>query len=283
MLIHLNDLRESFGRLRTSLYDKKKGGLQQVMVPEGFKPSDYPYNEKTVTKWNTIFDPVALENVLFCRNTKHFGQGKGTHFTEYPLNQIGPSADTQFAEDILKGEYPPVLQTIMDNDPLLAKFIHQLCDRGEKIDITISRKDVKDGFKCWAELTSTSPSGRHLSLYKCLLAPDPDDPDKDEDGNPITTKSDQLLQMFADMLDISAKHGSPLPRWQFVANAMLEKIPGCPWLHKLRVIHIIKADYNLMLRIILARRLMWHCKDRNWLGDSQLSSRKGRSAKQSIL
>jgi len=39
---------------------------------------------------------------------------------------------------------------------------------------------------------------------------------------------------------------------------MLEKIPGQPYLHKLRVIHIIEADYNLTLKSVIGSQLMWH-------------------------
>jgi hypothetical protein len=42
-------------------------------------------------------------------------------------------------------------------------------------------------------------------------------------------------------------------RWQTVVNAMLEKNPGTPLLHKLRVIHILEADYNLSLKMIFGR------------------------------
>jgi hypothetical protein len=47
------------------------------------------------------------------------------------------------------------------------------------IDDNISLQELSKGFKRWSEDTSTSPSGRHLRHYKCLLVPDgvpkPDD------------------------------------------------------------------------------------------------------------
>jgi hypothetical protein len=44
-----------------------------------------------------------------------------------------------------------------------------------------------------------------------------------------------------------------------VINAMLEKIAGKPLLHKLWVIHILEANYNLALKEIFGRRLMKNC------------------------
>jgi hypothetical protein len=48
---------------------------------------------------------------------------------------------------------------------------------------------------------------------------------------------------------------------------MLEKIQGKPMLHKLRVIHIMEADYNLALKVIFGKRLMQNCERYGTLGD----------------
>jgi ribonuclease HI/enamine deaminase RidA (YjgF/YER057c/UK114 family) len=72
-------------------------------------------------------------------------------------------------------------------------------------------------------------------------------------------------------------------RWQVVINAMLEKIPGKPMLHKLRVIHILEADYNLALKEIFGRRLMQNCERYGALGNRQDGFRKGRSTMRTIL
>jgi hypothetical protein len=50
---------------------------------------------------------------------------------------------------------------------------------------------------------------------------------------------------------------------------MLEKTPGTPLLHKLRVIHILEADYNLTLKAIFGWRLMQNCEKYGLLGDIQ--------------
>ena len=44
--------------------------------------------------------------------------------------------------------------------------------------------------------------------------------------------------------------GIAYDRWKTVVNiSMLEKDPGNPKIHRLRVIHIYEADYNLLLSI----------------------------------
>jgi hypothetical protein len=68
-----------------------------------------------------------------------------------------------------------------------------------------------------------------------------------------------------------------------VVNAMLEKIPGKPFLHKLRVIHILEVDYNLMLKSVFGQRLMQNCKKYGVLGELQDGFRKGKSTTRTLL
>ena len=37
------------------------------------------------------------------------------------------------------------------------------------ISLEISSEDYEEGFRKWSEMTATSPSGRHLGLYKALI------------------------------------------------------------------------------------------------------------------
>jgi hypothetical protein len=60
----------------------------------------------------------------------------------------------------------------------------------------------------------------------------------------------RIQQVQADVINLPIGLGFSPSRWQVVINAMLEKIPGKPLLHKLHVIHILEADYNLTLKEI---------------------------------
>jgi hypothetical protein len=84
-------------------------------------------------------------------------------------------------------------------------------------------------------------------------------------------------------MNIPIQTGYSPTHWQTVVNAMLEKIPGKPYLHKLRVIHILEADYNLALKEIFGRRLLWNCEDHGKLGDIQDGFRKGHSTIRTLL
>jgi hypothetical protein len=54
-------------------------------------------------------------------------------------------------------------------------------------------------------------------------------------------------------------------------------------LHRLRVLHLLEADFNLLIKILLARRFVWHCEDHQAFGEDQAGSRPGRSAIDVVL
>jgi hypothetical protein len=64
---------------------------------------------------------------------------------------------------------------------------------------------------------------------------------------------------------------------------MLKKVPGNPQLHKLCVIHILEADYNLTLKAIFGRCLLQNCELHSTLGELQDGFRKGRSTTRTLL
>lgn len=76
-------------------------------------------------------------------------------------------------------------------------------------------------------------------------------------NNDNTTGSD-ILEMHKDIMNLCLKHGYSLKRWLKALNAILETEIGQPLLHKLRIIHIIEADYNLILKTIFGRPLIWN-------------------------
>jgi hypothetical protein len=59
---------------------------------------------------------------------------------------------------------------------------------------------------------------------------------------------------------------------------MIEKQPGCPRINEQRVIHLYKADYNLLLKILWARRLVWQAHDLGKLNKGQAGTRPGRNS-----
>ena len=258
--------KQTYARIKTVLKPRTGGSLAYIMVPKGLQPEDYPYDHNQVTEWENIYDPNRIQEFLLARNKAHFGQAEGTPFTQPPLSAIGISANSELAEKILAGDIPPELETA---DEYAQMIIEEIVDNKlPPISSNMSKNEIKRGFRKWRESTSTSPSGRHLGLWRSLTYP----PTNDDEARILS----KLWEVHTTLLNIPFQAGQPLDRWKTVVNAMLEKISGKPYLHKLRVIHLLEADYNLALKMLFGRRLMWHCEEHGTLHDAQDGSRPGR-------
>jgi hypothetical protein len=64
---------------------------------------------------------------------------------------------------------------------------------------------------------------------------------------------------------------------------MLEKDTGHPKLLRLQVHHLLEADFNLLIKIIIICWFVWHCEDNKALVEAQVGSRPGRSAIDVVL
>jgi hypothetical protein len=124
-----------------------------------------------------------------------------------------------------------------------------------------------------SEGTSTSLSGRHLGHYKGLFADD-GYTYTDDDHDP----SENIMGLYHNVAIAALKWGITLDRWHHSITTMIEKQPRCLRINKLRVIHLCEADYNLLLKIIWARRLVWHVHDLNTVNKGQAGSRPGHNA-----
>ena len=80
----------------------------------------------------------------------------------------------------------------------------------------------------------------------------------------IDNARSEIWSAHHKVLQYAIKHGYCFKRWQQVVNAMIEKEPGDPRIHRLRVIHLYEADYSLLLGLHF-RKLMHHCEDNHLL------------------
>jgi hypothetical protein len=266
--------KQYFQRLKRIFKPTTSGGLSYILVPKDFSANEYPYDPKEVKKWETIHDPAELETFIQKRNIQHFGQAQGSPFTIPPLNKLKWQANSIEAKEIIEGSIPT---SFLTENPYTNKVLRYIAQREKlpEIDTYILPEQVSKGFRKWRETTSTSPSGCHLGLRR-IATYSSEDTETEESRK-------KVLKAQTDIINIPIQRGFSPTRWRKVVNAMLEKIPGKPYLHKLRVIHILEADYNLALKEIFGRRLMWNCEQLNKLGDIQDGFRKGRSTIKTLL
>jgi len=109
-------------------------------------------------------------------------------------------------------------------------------------------------YKAAQEKTSSSYSGRHVGNHKVI-------------------KEDLLLvKLHSDMMSIPYITGFSPQRWHQVVDVMLEKDPGYPKQHRLRIVALLESDCNQSQRILVARWLTHHLEDFQMIPDMQCRS-----------
>ena len=227
--------RQVFGNLRRIVKPSEHSSLSKVLVPpESMSDGEYSSYKITQTTdpssilWETIVSRDEMERHILQYNRDSFRAasespcGHGVVHDALSYTSLSPESTS-----ILSGMVPPALSG--DDDylrELLASFVipDQVTNHGD-IPSDISANDVLGCFKGWKEGTSTSPSGRHLGHYKALI------------------KHPTLLHCFVQFMNIVVARGIAIPRWCQATNVMIEKDPGKPCIHRLRIIHLLEADY----------------------------------------
>ena len=108
-----------------------------------------------------------------------------------------------------------------------------------KISTVLTEEDVSYGFKSWKESTSTSLSGRHLGHNKTMIQ------------DPVLR-----LTLTTTFLNLAVGRGISVKRWHKATSVLLEKNPGLPCIHRLRIIHLFEADFNLFQKMVWGSRLV---------------------------
>jgi hypothetical protein len=248
----------------------KFSNIKQVLCPS----THAPLTKVTVTTTEHFIDPVtghitshqsvevvdtkaALESRILARNKKHFAQAQGTTFTHEPFLSMTPDNIGQHFD--LDGN--PInlpAGTFTETTTVLKLLRAAFADRPPGIDHKVSFDDFIGSFLHWHEKTSTSPSGRHLGLYKSLITAHCDSgkefQDCSDDAPSIQNKATAVLDAIHRILTGVAQRGLYLQRWIFVINAMIYKKAGVLELDELRVIHLFEADFNLLVGLIFGRR-----------------------------
>ena len=149
----------------------------------------------------------------------------------------------------------------------LASFtLPQCVSDNPAIPCEITQDDVLRGFQSWKESTSTSPSGRHLGLYKAEIQ------------HPV------LLSCFVKFLNIAISSGISIPCWRNAVNILIEKDTGQPKINRLRIIHLFEADFNFYLKLQWGHRLVRRALSLNLvLHDGQHGSIPGRTSVDSVM
>jgi hypothetical protein len=166
--------------------------------------------------------------------------------------------------------------TLLDALRILLKKLKRLASEGT-ISYHITTATVKAVYRKWRESTSTSPSSLHLGHEKALYQ------FENKCGPEEEKLSQHMFDMKAAQLNAAIKHAIVNTQRETVVNALINKIPGIPLINKLRVIHLIESDFNLMIGITFGCRLMQMGKSFNTLAHDQDECCIDRKASHTLL
>jgi hypothetical protein len=111
-----------------------------------------------------IFEKDNMDSELFTRNKTHFAQADGTPFTRPPLfTDLHYDGCSSQAQAILDGTITPY------DDQYTTILLSELRRCRPPLSPNIDFQEMCYNFKRWKENTSTSPSNKHLGIYKALV------------------------------------------------------------------------------------------------------------------
>jgi endonuclease/exonuclease/phosphatase family metal-dependent hydrolase len=266
--------RQQFHKIRNALDPQTHQTLTKILVTKTEVYLNPRSGEQLHRETTALVDTRAeLEAAILSRNQQHFAQAQGTPFTILPLKALGSHQDF----DVLQtpdGEPVTLPPGSFQETTTVLAILHEASNHPPPSWVaTISFDDFIKGFLKWKESTSTSPSGRHLGIYKTLvtvyLNSSGEFDDTDEGTMPTKYKAERVLGLIYGLATTAARLGFYLQRWTKVINVMIYKEPGNFNLDKLRVIHLFEADFNLTVGILFGRRAMYHARDHSLLHDGQ--------------
>jgi hypothetical protein len=264
-----------FRRIRRALNKDSCQPLTKVTVT---RTQEYlhPDTSERVSSVETevISSRQALEKAILDRNKKHFAQAQNTPWHRAPLASI--SSDTHFNlyTDAAGNQIELPSGTFLETATVLAVLKEETAKKHPKWSADVSFEVFISGLLHWKESTSTSPSGRHLGIYKSLVTAYIDSGGEfgiiiDDDGVSIRDKAEEILRVIHGLAAEACKHGFYLNRWRYVINVMIYKKAGSIELDTLRVLHLFEADLNLTVGILFGRRAMHHNVDHQLLHQGQ--------------
>eukprot|EP00957_Ditylum_brightwellii_P198518 15129793-Ditylum_brightwellii.AAC.1 len=89
---------------------------------------------------------------------------------------------------------------------------------------------------------------------------------------------DCFYNILTKLLILYICHKYPLKQWAVIHNLYLQKDPGNFCIHQLQMIHIIKAELNLIQSELVARQMTANAEKYTYFHDGQCGGRKGQAA-----
>lgn len=147
-----------------------------------------------------------------------------------------------------------------------------------RIQCHLTLADIKGELKTWDENTATSPiSGMHLGLWKTVFCPHLHSKDGDELKEECDRKQRKAQTAWLNLINWAPQHNCTYDRWKEIVTQMTLKKTGDCRIHRLRVTHLHKADYNPMLGVFW-RETLHQAEDLTTINEGLYGGRPGQNA-----
>jgi hypothetical protein len=205
------------------------------------------------------------------RKIEHLSQARTTPFGYSDSeNELGHTGDSQMANDFLD---VTLHHEYLSNESVRA-IVNQLREKVvvQKIWKPIVRsEDFISCFECVPEKPASSYSGRSVPHYKACTQ-------IEEEGI-----GELLVAVYAKMMMVPLDAGLCPERWMKAVYVMFEKVPGVIQTNTLRIIHILEADLNQVLRSAFAKNINQLAQDKDIIISEHQYGRSHRTCISSIL
>ena len=254
--------RTTFTALRHSLKKVDRRQLTTLWIATD-ENGEYSKDEATQKILSSGED---IHTALLKRNAKHLRQASRTPFARGWLRQglkwdgTGRISDSMLTGEILNQKrFTEAMQVYLEciklND--LTKL--------NRVKPILSLEEYHSFWKKKRENTVTSPFGLHVGHYKAA------------------TYKLNILDVHRTLLLIPFQTGMVPVRWRRTVQTMLEKDPGSPWIHRLRIIELFDAQANAGFQIFVGRKMMRHAVENNLLCEESFGSTPGKMSSSALV
>ena len=219
--------------------------------------------------WREVTNPREIERLILRRNKRHLQQASiedGRVHDPVMQELISKTGPGDLLNDLRNGRL--TLDEATD-EAIQAWFsaLQQTASHAKTTMLSgkITREDLQGGFKSVSERTTSSPSGMHYSIWKCLA------------------REDDITEWLSTMMSLPFMYGFSNKRLTKMVDVMLEKKRGVRRIHQLCIIGILEADFNTTLKILIARNLMSIAEAAGDLHNEQWGSRANHTSTDAAL
>ena len=239
-------------RLNYSMSKKRGRGVSSVQVKQADDTTYEATGQKEVddTIWNEIHGKrfYIAEQVPFCQ-----GKLRG---------DFGYMANNEAGQAVLNGSYQCPEGTDEGAIDLFREIAHiRSIVPKDLVNTSFTRQWWVDHWMTKKEKTSSSESGLHFGHYKAGALSE------------IISRHDALKTTICNKWGFALERG---------LSCMLEKIPGCNLIEKLRSILLMEADYNTNNKELIGNRMMLVVREYGLMME-EIFSELGRTAEDGAL